>query len=592
MKRLIPIVFALVACVATSVRAHDAKRLEASTFMRKSQLPDLRVSYQTLAPHTMTHGAPVVTLTVTNERPERRRLTVMVAHAGSVRRTLVVEPSASVTADFVGPVVSHQSCHDQGLVYVTEAGSSVGSLRVGYIDCYLRRQDDKLNVLIGPAIDGISTVAAYSHADEEAGKAKTGKTLAGEFYFYTQALGPAGWSADTRAYSGYDLVLLTAAEWAGLPGGARRALVGYAAQGGSLVLCGESELPIEARGFPAGAVTVAVDADRVRAVGRGCIVLAPAPGADRRPPLTRNDLVRLGRATRTALQKSYVENTDLGPTLGELPSLDLPSVPVSLVMLLLAVFALGVVPTVLFFCVRRQKRLAALVVLPLVSAAIGVVVVLGMLGVYGVTPHLNQVSTVLLNADDRRAAVFTKACVFAPTDVTDRLRFAREAHVVTVGARKSDYRWCSTDRDGNLCLEPGDTLSARGRDWLETLKPVVYATSALCDTPARLAVEELAADRLKVTNLLGAPVTELTVADSKGRLFAGKGIADGATCELTPGGDRAVFDALGATNVSVRACYRADLSACPFLPDLLGGTPAKRTSQTTVFGRYGKEVSE
>ena len=47
-------------------------------------------------------------------------------------------------------------------------------------------------------------------------------------------------------------------------------------------------------------------------------------------------------------------------------------------------------------------------------------------------------------------------------------------------------------------------------------------------------IEELGADVVKVTNLLGGPLTDLQVVDSRGRLFAAQGIADGATCELRP----------------------------------------------------------
>lgn len=610
MRRLLLLLaLGLLACgsAPAQTQAHRAHRLEAGSFSPHARLDGLRVSFRTLSPDTVSHGAPLVTLTVANELPVARTLEVSVdcdCH-GSAERRISLGPSASVSADFVIPTVA--MTYGTPRVLVREVGSADGFCRVGNVPARVYDGYDRgtlVNVLVGSSVDGIATAADYSHEDERnaAGRARAGDVFA----FSSQAMGEAGWSADARAYSPYQLVMLSAAEWEAVPPGARRAIVGHVVSGGVLILCGATGLPEEARGFPRMAFGGTWLPDRSEAVGSGLVVLAPAVGEGRRPPLSRKVLRDLAAAADRRLADSFAERDSLQAIARNLPPLDVPGLPVSLFLALLAVFALGVVPAVLVLCIRRRRRLAALVALPLVSVAIGLVVVVSVLAVYGVTPRLAQASLVVLNSADRRAMVCSRACLFSPVDVTDRLRFARDALVRVVGTRPRGRR-ADLDFTTELRLALGESVSAAGRGWMQTLLPVAYATTEMRDTNARLVAEELADGRLKVTNLLGGRVSRLAVLDGRGRVFVGTDLPDGATRELEEERGAAAGSANGgafarpgdsalargyASSMLEPTSYRADMEECPFLADTLGGTSAERRERTTVFGRYGREAGE
>ena len=592
----------LSACLVGAVRAfgggdygnHAAARLEAQSLdgYGQNRKHQLAATWQSLAPrHEQCHGTPVFTLTLTNQKNVRRTVEVCAAADGSAVQTAVLEPNATVTLAFNLPKGA-SSYYGRGCEIRLREGSETWEVESGGPDYTSNEKERTVNVLAGPELDAIATAADYAQEDQKAFADDSSKRYTRErFRFYTQAMGDAGWSDDVRAYTGHDIVLLSAAEWARLAAGARRALAGYVAEGGALVLCGGKELPAEAAGFlpvpvaaPSGAAAFAV--------GGGRVVLAPPPDGTRRPTLARAELAKLGLASSRTLCSVLSTGSRPADLLRDMPALDLPTMPVSFFMLILAFFALGVVPGALVFCIRRGQRIRALVLLPLVSFAIGVVIVVAILAFYGTTPRVSARAFVLLNAADRRAVVSGRVCVFSPRDVVDRLRFSPTAEIAALCTSR-EYRY-GADSGRRLCLVGGAERKASGCDWLTPLKPAFYVTADVRDTNARLVVEELDADRVKVTNLLGGPLTDLQLVDSRGRLFAAQEIADGATCELRPAPATVKpFTAeLRPERRDCRRVFKAEMAGSPFLTDTLGGSKARRTAQTTVVGGYGREVSE
>ena len=586
------------ACAAPSSGEYgnnSAVRLEAQSLDMYGQgrKRQLAATYQTLMPRAARcHGTLNFSLTLVNQKSVRREIMVGVAAEASSLQTVVLEPAGSATLTFNLPATDATYYGRGSEIRLREGNETWEAASIGP---EVKSNDGErlINVLAGPGLDAIATAADYAKEDEKATASDSSQRYRREYFcFHTQAMGDAGWSDDVRAYTGHDIVLLTDAEWARLATGVRRALAGFVAEGGTLLLCGGKELPAEAAGFlpvpaaaPAGAATAF-------AVGGGCVVLAPPLDDTRRPPLARAELVKLGQKSSWALRAALCADRHLDGLLKEMPALDLPTMPVSFFMLILALFALGVVPGALIFCIRRGQRIQALVLLPLVSFAIGVAIVIVILAFYGTTPRVSARAFVLLNAADRRAVVSGRACVFSPRDVVGRLRFSPTAEIVVFG-RAGQYRY-GADTGLGLCLDGGAERKASGSGWQTPLKPAFYATLDVRDTNARLVVEELGADVVKVTNLLGGPLTDLQVVDSRGRLFAAQGIADGATCELRPAPATAkpFTAAFRPERRDCRRVFKAEIAGSPFLTDTLGGSKAKRTAQTTVVGGYGKGVSE
>lgn len=568
-------------CVAED--GHSARTIEATTLSRTREIKGLTVTHRTLAPVIQQHGARVDTLTFVNALPVRRELEVALSAVGMAARRIVLEPEQSLTVDFIPPSASdyHSSYRNRSVDLREGRAYDLARIPGG---TYYGSHRDEVNVLTTASFDAIGAAADYSKEDEQSAgsggaKPKPWSMQSIIFQFHTLPRTAADcWSADARAYSGYDLMVLSAADWQALAPSVRRALIGHVALGGVLVLAGEPELPAEAIGFPVRPMPPeAAKARRVWTIGDGRICLCPEPAADVKMPLARADLAELGAAARARLRTRFGADANIRNELVGMPALNVPTVEVSLFIVLLGFFALVVLPATLAVCIRRQRRLAALVALPTVAGVLSVLIVLAIVATYGFTPYLNEDATVWLNQLDRRAACETRACVFAPSDVTDRLCFSRDAAVTAVG---TDMSWRTPSE--SFTLVHGDRSSARGKSWLTPLKPVVYRTCEVRDTTARLVVEELAADKVRVTNLLGAGLTGLKVVDSRGTAFETKDLPEGATRELTPGGKADIAP----------SSYRAEMDALPFHTDTLGGTKAKRLGHTVVYGGYGKEVTK
>ncbi len=553
--------------------------------------PGMEIRVRSISPDAITHGPVVVPLEILNLTPEKRDITVDFGrefflngsiNIGEMRRVVSLPPSASVVADFSFPMVSHDpsmygrygntvvSLHEgSGVKYFNDVVGKITPGRCGGERIW--------NVLIGEAVDTITTVADYTRADES-------KKTTYDFRFSVLSPESPLWSDDWRAYCPYDAVLLTGDEWTRITASARRAIAGYAAHGGLVILSGVHRLPEEF----AGLVTVP-DKDGLDeiGVGFGSVFLALPVGVDRKMPISRTMLSDMLVSSCKRLCSADGECVKTNDALGEFDLRTLPGPPVGFVTVVLGAFALIVVPAVVIVCARKKRRIASLVVLPTVAMVIAIVAVIGMLASYGVTPTLLQKASVVIDQAGRRAAVHAISTVFAPTDVTDKLRFSRTGAVTAIGGN-GQYRFLN-----------GEELRAEGPGWLDVLVPRPYAISDVCDTTVRVEVRETEPGRkVRVTNLLGAPVERLVLYDSTGAAYEAKDMAAGATAELSSCKDpfKAApdFGFRGAGiqyEFTARSCvYYARMSCVPpLMPDLLGGAKANRHVETNVFGRYGGE---
>jgi len=117
----------------------------------------------------------------------------------------------------------------------------------------------------------------------------------------------------------------------------------------------------------------------------------------------------------------------------------------------------------------------------------------------------------------------------------------------------------------------------------------------------RVALHRESDGALTATNLLGAPIKQLWIADSKGAVYEANGITEGQKAVLTAQGKaagslhqlRAVYAqnwlALGdrltrdAKRYLVHGSYLATLDSTPFLEEGMAGA-RPRTSESIIFG--------
>ena len=409
------------------------------------------------------------------------------------------------------------------------------------------------------------------------------------------------WPTDWRAYSVYAGVLIDARDLADLPSGARTALLDYAALGGSVLFVGANALPPE---FTAGLLSdllrpgtehagsealsgAAVSCD-IRRCGLGFLATLPASvAAPDRPPLEPDVLqFLLRRIEHSRVMLGFSENQFLQR---ETPT-EIPPPPVLPFLLILLVFSILAGPVAIRILARRNRRIHILWVLPAISAVFSLAIILSLLLTEGVRPTLGLHGAVVLDQRAGRAISQHSVSVYSPITLP-RLEFPADAAV-----RPGDGTSSGSVRMGR-------TASYEG--WLSPRTPASLFLARAFATPLRLDIrEDPAGGPPTVVNALGASVTNLVVADSRGALWRhNDAISPGASVTLSPGTDLfpdgQLLGALhhqpninGAGDVwnfpflLHRSLYRAEIDGAPFLEDPLAGRSAKRSGSTVVFGHF------
>lgn len=390
------------------------------------------------------------------------------------------------------------------------------------------------------------------------------------------------WPSDFRAYMRYSACLLTADEFADLPDPARAALADYAAAGGLLCVFG-ADAPPDLPLAHTGTGTVQ-DGIRIVPVGYGSVAAIPAASAEDLYSSARTNLLSLANLT----DKRLVENAknDLpfhDPLVEHSPS-------VLAVFLLLVAFAVLAGPVLLRRLAKRNQRIRILWMLPALSLAICLLLVVVMLVANGITPEVSRSAIVLLDQAAGRAAITGRITILAPHALVSGPSIERDAILDVTGKREGS----ASSR--NIVLGPALQLS---RGWLRPGIPCVLHTRAVRPTHLRLDVTEPAdGSAPTIRNLLGAPVKRLFLWDTSGALHSGPALAPGDSRTLTANTSKIPDDLFNDLNKTVfcqagpshprRRFYVAELDGpeSPFLADPLDGRRARHTARTLVLGTY------
>lgn len=337
---------------------------------------------------------------------------------------------------------------------------------------------------------------------------------------------------DLAAYVGYDAIIMTAQEWHNLSPTRRRVLSDYVAVGGLLGLCGSvarEDLEVfDSR--PAWRPSEnKVSGFESKGVGFGRVVYLkelPASGAwataDRAWLLdlvryTSDRFMRLDE--RDALPTCAIEVSDI------LPMENTSNVSGAVLVIVMGFFAMIIVPLVLIHCIYAKKnRMLVLVWLPSLSIALGIIVIVLNTVRYGFTPTLSEYVGISLDSRLKRAAVHQVQSVFTPIDVNDRVQFSR------TGWFCAEERGVGDNANLPSLVREADGYHLNGV-WLKPLTAVWANAWDVCETPAQLWVDEGTNGVLRVTNLLGSDILDMTLYTSQGEKVVLSSLRAGETTE-------------------------------------------------------------
>ena len=223
------------------------------------------------------------------------------------------------------------------------------------------------------------------------------------------------------------------------------------------------------------------------------------------------------------------------------------SLPVGTLIAVLALVAIVVMPAMVWYYARKNRRLFLLVAIPGSALALTVVVALVAIFAYGTTPTVRVQAVTVLDPESRLAVSRGQFAVFAPGQVSKRMSIPSDV----------SFRLRARE-DGNLALKCGETFRLDG-DWVKPLSAAFFDFERAERRSERLDVKRGADGRISVANLLGSPIVD------------GQLLLDGQRYKIPPlePGEEASFAAISSATPSSK--HQASSSAAEDLAAVLFG---------------------
>lgn len=391
--------------------------------------------------------------------------------------------------------------------------------------------------------------------------------------------GAADWPRDFRTYLPFDAVLMTEEVASALPEETRTALRAFKLLGGAVLTAKDGTKPPE---------------NLESIIGKA---------AERR----KGDL-----DTHWYYRSGYGNTSE---HFSKVPIKVGRSLPVGLLIWLLAIVALVAMPGMVWYCAKKNRRLLLLAVLPASAFALTAVVAVIALAAYGTTPTLRVQSTTILDPASRLAVTRGQFAVFAPGQVSRKMSIP------------SDASFCLRSRDGivdQLSVDYAESCRLEG-NWVKPLSAAFFDFERAERRSERLDVKRGADGSITVANLLGSSIVEgfIQLGGMRYRVPPLAPGAEAAVSEKVPSVEtspsttpaEALAERLfsASTNYGRRwsstleiasntktplpdGTYIVRMVGSPFFPSPLAGTKAYETMESVVAGciaaEAGKEASK
>jgi len=533
-----------------------------------SAIDALEYRDETVVGSELTHDAPLTRISLRNLLPVPRaiQVTACAPRAAQSTRTVALGPGAAATVTLPGvftaedgfdsgrdPVMLHERRPPDGSAPKSEPLQSSGRAASFRCDAYGSRIADGVSLLLSDGVVRDAVTPAFKH----------------DFNTVELRQDAADWPRDFRAYLPFDAVCLTKEVADALPDETRAALRAFNILGGAV-----ATLP-DGKSVPKS-LQAAAEAAQTRRIGDLSVKYRyyGSGGSDSR----------------------FSENHACVPIkVGK-------SLPVGLLVALLALVAFVVMPGLVLVCARRDRRLLILAALPGTAFALTLVVAAVALFAYGTTPTVRMQSITVLDPKSRLAVTRGQFAVFAPGDVTDEVSIPPDASFRLRGRGNERF----TASFGESCRLEGD--------WIKPLTATFFDFERAERRPEKLDVKSAPGGGLAFANLLGVPVTG-GIARFGGSMYKVPPLAPGeqATVKGEPQESPAayappVYETLlgkgtsygrnwsaveklleGGKLLLPDGAYVVRLAGSPFFPSPLASRTTYETAESVVAGSFAFE---
>ena len=374
----------------------------------------------------------------------------------------------------------------------------------------------------------------------------------------------AQWPRDWRCYSTYDAVAITDGEYAELSEETKSALDAYRLFGGAVIVAKGGD------GFAGGDEAI----QALKAIDASCETLSG---------------------------NGY---TQISTLLNHIPIKSKSTLPVKTLLLVLAVFALAIVPLAILRGVKRNRRMRLLAILPGAAALFAAAIALTAFLFFGTTPSVRLQSVTLLDQPAKRALTHGQCAIFSPVSIERYLSFPIDAAFA-----KRSTSTHESDRQPFVNVTDAQRLGGR---WVTPLVTAFFDFDRFCERSEKLDFRVAASGEVSVVNLLGARVVK-GQANIGGELWTfhdippgGRAAAEKKDVKPKPPRQRYPFGSATDFGCDWRANlsfarkvsddlpvgeYIAEVDGSPFLPNPVSGRATDTQAEGIIYGKF-KEVAE
>lgn len=424
---------------------------------------------------------------------------------------ITVPAGKTVTRDLMVPLSPSPRPHSNMLNFTATLSGSLGRTENSI---HLTTSPDAPCVLLS---ESLFTVNA-STLDAEL-KKKGGSSRYGGSETFAAKCDPKQLPTDWLAFSGYDSLLMTAADWSKTPAGARNAIVSWMMLGGQLVIFSDSQPSLASLGLPPDP-------------GFGSCLLRPLSSDLKLRPKETLDLVSSVNPVR---HRQVATNQDFDGSWPLQSRFGGKEFQYGLFIAVLVLFGILVGPVNLFVLAKSGRRHRLFITTPLISLGASLLLILLIIFQDGFGGRGMRRVLMEVRPDAGQNAAFLHQEQIARTGILTGNRFTVDPACLVTPVPIAKNRWARYTDDyqtrGSFNLQPADGKLQASGDWFQSRSEHGHALSAVVATRGRI---ERASAPGSFVSTFDFPIDELYFLDDAQQWHRAQNIATGKPFTPTP----------------------------------------------------------
>lgn len=479
---------------------------------------DTHVEATALFSHPSLGGFHPVRVTIVNNQKVPHRIFLNFSDSTNFRDGITASsnfsylapPGKTVVADILVPLAVQNGDHNYPNFTVKLSGSmgntqgTANSIFSPNSPCVLL--SDSLYGPNGSSLDTEATSRGYSgHRGSRSG--------------FSSKFDPKRLPDDWRAFSGFDTIMLTEADWADVPPGSRNAITSWMRLGGQLVVYSSGNPTPASLGLPEdpgfGEIQIQSIATDLRLNAGDTVNIA----YNKRSTKHRLAAITSDFDSHWPLQKAFGEK----------------SFNYILFVLILLAFGILVGPVNLFVFAKSGRRHRLFVTTPLISIGTSLILIALIVFEDGFGGKGTRITLMEVRPDGNQNAAFIQQEQFSRSGVMTSPSFTVETPALVAQTPLAKSRWArftsGYGASGNYDLQPTAGGVFASGNWFQSRSEQGQLVTAVLPTRGRI---EATNDPGTIVSTFDFPIETILYRDPSGQWHRGENIAKGKPAKLTP----------------------------------------------------------